>query len=54
MAAHGLVQQWQKPRAVVEEKSTTLPYRWRLSEQGRKWAKQIGLLIEEEIGGDAA
>jgi hypothetical protein len=54
MAAHGLVQQWQKPRAAGEEKSRTLPYDWRLSEQGRKWAKQIGWLIEEEIGGDAA
>ena len=54
MAAHGLVQQWQKPRAAGEEKSTTLPYHWRLSDQGRKWAKQIGWLIEEEIGGDAA
>jgi hypothetical protein len=53
MAAHGLVQQWQKPRAAGEEKSSTLPYHWRLSDQGRKWATQIGWLIEEEIGGDA-
>jgi predicted ArsR family transcriptional regulator len=54
MAAHGLVRQWQKPRAEGEEKTTTHPYHWRLSDQGRKWAKQIGWLIEEEIGGDAA
>ncbi len=54
MAAHGLVQQWQKPRVAGEEKSSTLPYHWRLSDQGRKWARQIGWLIEEEIGGDAA
>jgi predicted ArsR family transcriptional regulator len=53
MAAHGLVEQWQKPRGAGEEKSSTLPYHWRLSDQGRKWAKQIGWLIEEEIGGDA-
>jgi len=53
MAAHGLVEQWQKPRAEGEEKSSTHPYHWRLSDQGRTWAKQIGL-IEEEIGGDAA
>jgi hypothetical protein len=54
MAAHGLVEQWQKPRAGEEEKSSTLPYHWRLSDQGRKWAKQVGWLIEEEIGGDPA
>ena len=53
MAAHGLVQQWRKPGAAGEEKSTQT-YHWRLSGQGRKWAKQIGWLIEEEIGGDAA
>jgi predicted ArsR family transcriptional regulator len=54
MAAHGLVQQWRKPRAAGEEKSSTQTYHWRLSDQGRKWAKQIGWLTEEEIGGDAA
>jgi hypothetical protein len=54
MAAHGLVQQWRKSGAAGEEKSSTQPYHWRLSDQGRKWAKQIGWLIEEEIGGDAA
>lgn len=53
MAAHGLVQQWRKPGAAGEEKSTQT-YHWRLSDQGRKWAGQIGWLIEEEIGGDTA
>lgn len=47
MAAHGLVQQWRKPGAGGEERGTTHPYHWRLSDQGRKWAKQIGWLIEE-------
>ncbi len=42
MAAHGFVQQWQKPRAEGDEKRTTQPYHWRLSDQGRRWAKQIG------------
>jgi hypothetical protein len=53
MAAHGLVQQWRKPGAGGEERGTTQPYHWRLSDQGRKWAKQIGWLIEQKIGGDA-
>jgi len=54
MAAHGLVQQWRKSEAAGEEKRSTQTYHWRLSDQGCKWAKQIGWLIEEKIGGDAA
>jgi hypothetical protein len=50
MAAHRLVQQWRKSGAAGEERGTTHPYHWRLSDRGRRLAKQIGWLIEEEIG----
>jgi hypothetical protein len=39
MAAHRLVEQWQKPRGEGEEKTSTHPYHWRLSDQGRKMGK---------------